>query len=383
MEEEYDLLTQNSHYVEQFILDNSELINGFYSKLNLLFTTHYSNSSRKQISDILRYNVFDIIHVHNFFPLITPSVFDAAIQHSVPSVLTLHNFRLIHPNALLLYDGELDERSVRGSAYQCVWDGVYRDSIVQTAVVAHMIEYHRKQDTWEEKVDQFIALTEFAKQKFIEGGLPEEKISVKPNFTEDFFPNFNPETHFEEKKPYFIYAGRISVEKGIKTLVQSWVENKISNPLYIIGDGPLKTRLMKQSAGSSNIQWFDYVDRQKLLKFVKKARALILPSECYEGVPLTIIEAFSAGTCVITSDIGGQAEVVDDGINGLHFRVGDKNDLCERVYQIALNETSAREMGLNARQKFLDSYTPETNYEKLKAIYKRADNVSKLRETRA
>lgn len=147
---EYDLLSRD-HSVEQLIVDNTKELNSLYSKLKLIFTTHYNRQSKELVRQKIHETSADIMHVHNFFPLLSPSVFEASKEEGVPSVLTLHNYRLIYPNGYLLHDGEIDERTIHGTAYSCVSDGVYRDSILQTAVVAHMIEYHRKRQTWAKK----------------------------------------------------------------------------------------------------------------------------------------------------------------------------------------------------------------------------------------
>ncbi len=307
---EYDLL-KKEHSVEQLIVDNTEQLNSFWNKLKLIFTTHYNRSSKKFVEKKLRDISADIMHVHNFFPLLTPSIFDASIEAGTPSVLTLHNYRLLHPNGLLLHNGKIDERSIHGTAYSCVPEGVYRNSILQTAVVAHMIEYHRKKKTWHQKVDGFICLTEFAKSKFVEAGLPGEKMFVKPNFVDDPLRDGSKES-FRKRDSYYLFVGRISEEKGIRTLVSAWNKQRLSGkPLLIVGDGPLKKELQsKFSDANSNIEWLGRLNRAEVMNYLKNTRALIFPSEWYEGMPMTILEAFSVGTPVITSDIGSQAEIV-------------------------------------------------------------------------
>src|SRR5690625_5073635 len=173
-EQEAKLLMENGHQVDRWIRDNKKELKSPLARLRLPFTTHFSSRSLQMARQRLRKGRHDLMHVHNFFPLFTPSIVRAARQMGVPSVMTLHNYRLMHPNGQLYTDGEIDERSVGGSAGRCVPDGVYRGSILQTAVVARMIEYHRKQGTWDHVPSLFITLTRFEREKLAEGGLPAE-----------------------------------------------------------------------------------------------------------------------------------------------------------------------------------------------------------------
>lgn len=174
------LLEEHGHLVLEFSKDNHNL--SIFDKLKQVFTAHYSKRVKKEFSAYLKTHTVDVIHIHNTFPQITPSVLDSAVALSIPVVFTLHNYRLVYPNGLLYYNGKIDERSLQDSAFSCVWDGVYRNSVFLTALVAHHIEYHRKKSTWKNKVDQFIIPTNFAKKKLIEGGLPSHKMVTKPHF---------------------------------------------------------------------------------------------------------------------------------------------------------------------------------------------------------
>lgn len=368
---EYELL-KKEHAVEQLIVDNNEELDSFINKLKLVFSTHYNRSSRESVKKKLLEGNADIMHVHNFFPLLTPSIFDASVEAGIPSVLTLHNYRLLHPNGLLLHNGKIDERSIHGSAYSCIWDGVYRNSILQTAVVAHMIEYHRKRKTWQEKVDGFICLSEFAKSKFIEAGFPEHKMYVKPNFVEDHFGEYEPERRMNENESYYLFVGRISEEKGIRTLLKAWerIHGLIGKSLVIIGHGPIKKELQSMfGGGKSQIVWMGKKNRTEVMNYLKRAKALIFSSEWYEGMPMTILEAFSAGTPVIASDIGSQAEIVTHKKNGLHFKTGQVESLIKAIEWFEKNEELIPYLRKEARREYEQKYSPEVNYSKLMSIY--------------
>lgn len=367
VKKEKKLLKHNNNQVLQYTKDNKEIA-GIKDYIQVALNTRYSKKVYKNFKRFLKREFPDIVHIHNFFPLITPSIFDCTIEKNIPSILTLHNYRLLHPNGLMLNDGKVDERSVEGSAYRCVLDRVYRNSIIQTAVVANMIEYHRKKKTWQTKVDGFIALTEFAKEKFVEGGLPAKKIYVKPNFVEDPIEK-EKALNFTTDKQGYLFLGRISKEKGIEELIEAWIQDKSLPNLFIAGDGPLKNDLEKKTLDLSNINWLGRIPNEKVLGWLKKVKAMIFPSICYEGFPMTILEAFSVGCPVICSNIGSQQSIIDDEITGLHFEVGNKEDLLGKVLKLEQNVNLVNELGSNAREKYLKEYTPEKNYKMLMNIY--------------
>lgn len=366
-EQEYHLLSQNGMEVEQYIVDNTEALDGIWPQIKLLFQTHYSARSKKNVDELIEKHGIDLMHVHNFFPLLTPSIFEASKERGIPSVLTLHNYRLIHPNGLLTQKGEIDERSVKGSAYECVLDGVYRNSILQTLVVAHMIEYHRKHGTWNNFVDRFIVLSEFARKKFIEGGIPGNKIVVKPNFVQD---PAGSESKLHQKENYFMFIGRIGREKGIEMLVEMYEKFDVPNKLFIFGEGPLLEPLKEKTQNLENIIWKGHTSREEVFHFLRNAKALLFPSICYEGFPMTIVEAFSLGTPVIASDIGSHAEIIKDQKTGLHFKAGSPDDLYAKIDMVNKNQELVQLLSRNARKEYETNYTPAKNLEQLTGIYK-------------
>ncbi|NBC05267.1 MAG: glycosyltransferase [Bacteroidetes bacterium] len=371
LNQEYDLL-KKKHTINQLIVDNTEELDTLFNKLKLIFTTHYNRKSREMVREKIRKSGAEIMHVHNFFPLLSPSIFEASGEEGVPSVMTLHNYRLIYPNGYLMHDGNIDERTIHGSAYSCVLEGVYRNSMLQTAVVAHMIEYHRKRDTWAKKVDCLICLTEFAKAKFVEAGIPAEKMRVKPNFVDDAFRGKNLSEMIDQKDDYYLFIGRISEEKGIRTLVNAWNtwKSATSPQLFILGEGPLKKELQKKSQDNTKISWLGFVERSRVLETLSKAKALIFPSEWYEGMPMTIIEAYSAATPVISTNIGSQGEIVHHKRTGLHFEPGKEQSLVEALEQFESMKNEHKDMSLAARREYEEKYTPEVNREKLLSLYR-------------
>ena len=232
-----------------------------------------------------------------------------------------------------------------------------------------MIDTHRQQGTWATKVDRFIALTEFSKKKFVEAGFRPAKIAVKPNFvkwTELEMP-------VGADRHGVLFVGRLSQEKGIETMLRAW--NSLDVPLRVVGDGPSLDMVKGRAAGA--IAALGKREPKQVMKEMADAAFLIMPSECYEGFPLVLVEAFAQGLPVIASRLGAMAEIVEDGVTGLHFAPGDAEDLADKVRWAAEHIDEMREMGANARRVYEEKYTPEINYRQLMAIYQAAIEENK------
>ena len=276
VESESFLLKKNNNVVDYFGVTN-ENIQGVKVKIktaiNVCYSREYSNKLSKRIKDFQP----DIVHVHNFFPLLTPSIYDVSRLFGVPVIQTLHNYRIICPGSYMIRNGKICEDCLSGTAYKAALHGCYRDSRIGSLVVADMVQTHRKRETWNEKVNIFIALTEFSKKKFVQAGFPSERLHVKPNF---IYPD--PGTGHGDGK-YTLFVGRISREKGILTLLKAY--EKIQGiPLKIIGDGPLIEDVNKimRDKNLSNIELLGQRDRKEVFQFMKDAMFIVFPSEWYE-----------------------------------------------------------------------------------------------------
>lgn len=337
-------------------LKSHDSIATIFDKLRAALSVCWSRSAYNDVLDrIDRFNP-DIVHVHNFFPLFSPSIFDACLERRVPSILTLHNYRIVCPTALLMWGGEICERSLHGSSYWAVPQKVYRNSYLGTLALAHMIEHHKKRGTWREKVDRFICLTEFAKSKFVEAGIPAEKIAIKPNFIPD--PGCD---RVAENRNYGVFIGRMSREKGLDVAMNAW--RLLDFPLRAFGEGDTPEDVPEA------VQFMGRKNKDELLPELRGARFMVIPSIWYEGFPMVILEAFSCGVPVVCSRLGSLEEIVEDGYTGLHFEPGDSQDLAEKIQWMADHPAEARAMGENARQVYLEKYTPQRNYQMLMEIY--------------
>jgi len=369
LDAEKALMIRRSNTVVSSVQSN-DTIKSLPAKLKAFFNVAYSYSSREWMRlEIIKHQP-DVVHVHNFFPLLTPSIYDACVEAGVPVVQTLHNYRTICPGALLMREGNVCEICIKGSAYKSVLHGCYKSSKVGTFAVARMVEYHRKHNTWMSKVSRFIALTEFARKKFIEAGFPEERIKVKSNFIES--SDYKVDDLNQERRGA-LFIGRISQEKGLDTLINAWQKLKV--PLRVAGSGPLSNTL--SLLDSKLVVTLGMLAHEAVQKEMRKAAFLVMPSKWYEGFPMVLVEAFSQGLPVVASRLGGMAEIVEDGITGLHFEAGNAKDLAEKVQWMHDHPEECQKMGLNARKVFEEKYTAEKNYEILMDIYQEAIDDAK------
>jgi glycosyltransferase involved in cell wall biosynthesis len=365
---EMALLKRHGHEVELWSMDNKHLPGGLIGKIRVAINTVYSRQSRKNIRQKIADFQPDVVHVHNFFPQISPSIYDACLDARTPVVQTLHNYRTICASALLMRNGQICEQCISGSPYQAVKYACYRSSRLGSLILAHMIASQRRKKVWQHRVTRFIALTDFAKSKFVSAGFPADKIVVKPNFFEQ--PDISAAT--AHSGGFGLYVGRISPEKGINTLLSAWAKLGQDYPLKIAGDGPL----LNQLQASANVEFLGRQTPAQISQLMAAADFLVLPSECFEGFPMVIGEAFAHGLPVLASRLGSMASIIQDGENGLLFTPGDADDLCHKLQWLQQNPQPARQLGKNARLCYQANYTAEENYRQLMAIYTDAINAT-------
>jgi glycosyltransferase involved in cell wall biosynthesis len=358
-------LRAQGHEVTQYCLHNDS-IHGM-NRIRLASRTIWNHSAYRELRKLLRTHRVQIAHFHNTFPLISPAAYYAARAENVRVVQTLHNYRLLCANALLLRDGEVCEDCL---GKLVPWPGIvhkcYRGSRAASTTVATMLATHRVLGTWWKAVDVYVALTEIGRRKLIDGGLPADKITVKPNCV---YPDPGAGTG---KGGYAVFVGRLSAEKGLDTLLKAWRHLGGDVPLKLLGDGPMATAVQDASAKDSSIQWLGHVSLEAVYGLVGEAMFLVLPSRCYETFSMAIVEAFAKGTPVVVSKLGAMAAIVDDGRTGLHFRPGDPADLAAKVRQILADPLELARMRRAARLEFDQKFTADSSYKSLMEIYRRA-----------
>lgn len=337
-------------------------------RLSLAWRIVWAEDTRREFADLLRTERPDLVHVHNTFFVISPSIYSACREADVPVVQTLHNYRLLCPAANFFRNGSVCEECMEQSLWRSVRHGCYRDSRPITAGVALMLAFHRARQTWTQDVTCYIALTEFARSKFVQGGLPADKIFVKPNFLHP-----DPGSHSGDSDgDYVLYVGRLSAEKRVSTLLRAWALLRNRIPLMIVGEGPERQALEMQALrhNLSGIQFRGHLSHEQALRTIGAARLLVFPSECYESFGLAIVEALATGVPVFCSRLGAMREIVVDGRSGLHFEPGNAQDLAEKVDWAWNNPVPLRSMAKRARQEYEEKYTAEKNYPILMEIYR-------------
>ncbi len=283
------------------------------ARIGTAIDSFYSFKSRNLVEARIREWKPSVVHVHNFFAKLTPSIYDACQRLNVPVVQTLHNYRLICPGAILFRNGKTCQSCVGMSfAFPAIVHGCYRGSRIGTAVTAAGFGLHRYLGTWNKSVTQYIALTEFGRKQFIAGGLASEKIVVKPNAVDD--PGPGPHTG-----SFLLYVGRLTEEKGIRVLLEAVEKCALPLPLKVVGMGPLQEEVGKL-ADAGKLEWLQQLPREKIIGLMKDATSLLFPSLWYEGMPMVILEGLATGLPIIASDLGAIPELVKKhGKNGLLF----------------------------------------------------------------
>jgi glycosyltransferase involved in cell wall biosynthesis len=364
---ERNLLRSGGHQVIEHVRDNQEIRDyGVWNKATLSFRTIWNLDSAKQLRDLLEREKPEVTHFHNTFPLISPAAYRECHAAGVPVVQTLHNYRLLCPAATFFRNGRVCEDCLgRFVAWPGLAHACYRNSYGATAAILGMLTVHRAIQTWNKQVDVYIALSDFARRKFVEGGLPPERVFVKPNFVHP-----DPGAKSVEGK-YALYVGRLSEEKGIRVLLSAWSKFVPTVPLKIVGDGPLLEETLSLVTGGK-LNQVDVVGRlapENIIRLMRGALFLICPSVCFENFPLVIAEAFACGLPVIASRLGSMAEIVADGKTGLYFEAGDATDLASKVAWAWVHPEEMRAMGGGARSEYEAKYGAKRNYQQLMNIY--------------
>jgi glycosyltransferase involved in cell wall biosynthesis len=363
-EAEADLLEGRGHQVCRHTFHNREISaeGGPFSRLKLAGTTVWSRGAASRIRACIQHFRPDIAHFHNTFPLISPAAFAACQAEQVPVVNTLHNFRLLCSNAQFFRDNQVCEDCLgRVFGWPGIWHACYRNSHKMSAVVATMQSVGWLRGSWTRHVNRFIALSDFGRRKFEQGGLPTELIAVKPNFL-DPDPGYRP-----GGGGYALYVGRLTAEKGIEVLLDAWRQFDCGMPLHIFGDGPMAREVQAASEEREDILWFGSRSLPEVLESMGNAEVLVVPSLWYEGMPRTIIESLSVGTPVIASRVGSVPETITNRQSGMLFETGNSSALASAVKEVLMRDTTvSRE---SARNEYLSRFTADINYHQLIDIY--------------
>nr|WP_238437731.1 glycosyltransferase family 4 protein [Paenibacillus polymyxa] len=369
VEQESAMLRSRGIETEHYYVHNDSIQSrGLANMAKLAVEAVWSLPEFKRIKKLLLQVKPDVVHVHNFFPVISPSVYHACERLGIPVVQTLHNYRLICPAATFMRGNKVCEKCLHGTLLHSIRHGCYRGSQLQTIPVAAMIKLNDLIGTWQHKVSRYIALTEFARDKFAESGIPLDRIAVKPNFVH----HKTMKTQYDPNDRYLLFVGRISAEKGVRNLLQAWsqLEDRGGLRLVIIGDGPEKAELAA-AYPQEDVRFLGKQDGDTVLDCMSRAMYVMVPSIWYEGFPMTIVESFSVGTPVLCSRLGALEEVVEDGVTGFHFQHDDLENI-KTVIRCAVAYENYAAMRQKVSENYAARYTEEVNVKQLMAIYSEA-----------
>jgi glycosyltransferase involved in cell wall biosynthesis len=373
VEAERRLLEAHGDQVFEFFRHNEELnANGVLGKLTAGLSAVWNPSAAGAIRRAATRLLPDVVHVHNTFPLLSPSIF-RGVGRRAARVLTLHNYRIFCAAAAPMRDGKVCTLCLDGrSAAPAVRHACYRQSRVATLPVAASIALHRRLGTWANHVDAFIALSEFQRELMVRSGLPRERVHVKHNFVPGA-----PRPGEWSRRRGVVFAGRLSAEKGVATLLQAWrLWGREAPELRIVGDGALRGDL-ESAAEGLNVRFLGELPPEATSQEIAQAHLLVLPSQSFETFGLVVAEAFSVGTPVAVSAIGALPSIVREGDNGVLFPPGDPASLLAAVRQAWQDEPLLKRLGAGGRRSFEALYTEEANYAALMRIYERAIEASR------
>lgn len=373
---EVALLSSRGHAVRRLEVSNDG-IGGVASRVRAAGRAVWSFASEREVARAIAEAQPDVAHVHNFFPLLSPSVYRACRRAGVAVVQTLHNYRLLCPGALLFRDGAPCQDCLgRAVPWPAVLHGCYRGSRAATAPVAAMLAVHRALGTWTEQVDVYLAPTRFVRDRFVEGGFPADRIEVKPHFV-----GGDPVAG-EGRGGYALAVGRISEEKGFRLLLSAWERLGRAVPLKIVGEGPLLDALRGASAALPGVEWLGALPQAEVRRLMQGASLLVAPSLCYETFAMVVIEAFAAGLPVVAAGHGALAELVEDGRTGAHFPPGSAAGLAGAVTRLLSRADELPVLRRNARAEFEARYDEAANHAALLRTYARAVARARARDDR-
>jgi glycosyltransferase involved in cell wall biosynthesis len=346
---------------------------GVAGNLRLVAGSTWSSASYRDVSKICREFRPAVAHVHNFWMRLSPAVHAACHSEGVATVQTLHNFRLLCAGATFLRNGSVCEDCLGKIPWRGALRSCYRGSKAASTAVVAMMTYNNLRGTWQKDVDAFIALSDHSRSKFIAAGLPKERIHVKRNFIQDLGSASQPPAASRR----ILFAGRLSAEKGVDVLLKGWAQARVTDAeLLIVGDGPERAALEFQAAAlglqAPSVRFAGAVSPAQVREYIEASRIVVMPSVWYEAAPMMLVESFCAGRGAIVSNLGALAEIVNHRKTGLHFTAGDGAALAGALQEVLSDDTLANDVGRQAREDYLEQYTPAKNYAILQQIYDRA-----------
>ena len=363
------LLESHGHTVIRYTVSNDEFDqSNFIGKIAKTLGMIWSFKNYREVMRLVKTEKPDIVHVHTFFPLLSPSILYAAKQAGAKVVATLHDTRFVCPCATSLRGTKLCNLCGDGHYMRMCKYGCFKGSKAQSFLVAINFKYHRIRRTFYKQIDRYICLNENQMKLLREIGFDSKKLIKKYNFVPDAEANLTPQKISGLPERYVVFYGRIGEEKGIRVLMKIW-EQLPEIPLVVMGGGPLEEKFQKWASNRNNVYFLGYTEHNKCLSIVKGAEFVVFPSIWYEGCSMVEIETESLGRALVATDLGFSVEAIKNGYNGFKIKLGDTNGFISKINELWNSPEYCREMGINARNDYETKYQPEDNYNQLLVIY--------------
>lgn len=360
-EDEATLLESEGHIIHRLFISNSHGIDvGIMKRIEYFLKAPWSDYGYNLVKAELKRFKPDIAHVHNFFFIFSPKIFLAFSEENIPVVVTLHNYRLVVPCSQMIYKGKPCEICLGKNPWRIILKRCYKNSFFASLFRYRFYYQSQRNHNWWSYINKFIALSNNGKNILVKGGLPANKIVVKPNFINDPLPERIIEGYGA------LYIGMITEEKGLRELVTEWQE--INYPLKIIGSGQLREELLIINKNSL-VKFVGLLPRERVIEELGQCAFVVVPSKWHEAFGLVNIEALSMGKPVIASKKGAMLDILEEGRNGIFFDILKKGDLKEKVESLINDHKRLNLMSISSRSSYLQNYTPRVNYLKLIEIY--------------
>ncbi|MCI9078405.1 MAG: glycosyltransferase family 4 protein [Lachnospiraceae bacterium] len=369
------LLEEHGNTVVRYTVYNDEFDNvGVIGKIMYTFSMLWSYKNYRAVQKLIRKEKPDVVHIHTFFPLLSPSILYAAKRCGIPVVATLHDTRFICPCSTSLRGTQLCNECGDGKYFRMCRYGCFKGSRLQSFLVAVIFKYHRTRKSFYKQIDRYICLNENQIELLKKTGFDEKKIIKKYNFVPDAAvskkanQNIAKQESFPER--YVVFYGRIGEEKGIRILMRIW--DRVSDiPLVVMGGGPVEEEFAAWAKIKSNVYYLGYIRHDTCLSIVKGSEFVVFPSIWYEGCSMVEIETESLGKGLVATDLGFSSEAIEDGFNGYKIRLGDIDGFVRKIRKLWSSPEECRKLGNNARRDYEMKYMPEDNYSQLMKIYKK------------
>lgn len=364
------LLEKHGHTVVKYVTQNDEFDKaGVIGKIKATFGMCWSFKHYKAVKELCKIEKPDVVHIHTFFPLLSPSILYAAKRSGCKVVATLHDTRFVCPCATSLRGTTLCNRCGDGKYFRMCRNKCFKGSAIQSFIVAAIFKYHRIRKSFYRQIDNYICLNENQIKLLVQTGFNKNKITKKYNFVPDAADSINSGDIGELPPRYVVFYGRIGEEKGVRLLMKMW--DKIKDiPLVVMGAGPLEEEFKTWAAGKENVYFLGYTEHNKCLNIVRQGEFVVFPSIWYEGCSMVEIETESLGKALVATDLGFSEEAIENGYNGYKIPLGDVNGFIKKIYELWEAPLLCKKMGENARKDYEAKYLPEDNYRQLIEIYK-------------